>query len=191
MGVTIDVPNGTSGNWKVEDFEISKESAKFNNMRARFSDGRFIKAGFFKRLMRGGEVIMSNTPSEINDHYNFIRIAKIYGGNVLINGLGLGVVLKEILTSDKIKTITVIEKSQDVINLVADTYLADTRVTIIHADAFDWKPPKGTRYDTAWHDIWDSIYSGNVPEMTRLHRKYGRRTDWQGSWCKSECQRRR
>lgn len=188
MNIEIDVPNNTSGNWKVEDFEITKQGADFENMRASFHGGRYVKEGTFKRLMRGGTVVMSNTPSEIRDHQYFIMTAKL-GGNILINGLGLGVALKEILTSDKVQSVTIIEKSKDVIGLVSETYLKDSRVKIINDDAFDFKPHKGKNYDAVWHDIWDYICSDNLPEMTRLHRKYGRRSDWQGSWCKRECKR--
>ena len=32
------------------------------------------------------------------------------------------------------------------------------------------------------HDIWDDICLDNLETMATLHRKYGRRCDWQGSW---------
>ncbi len=132
---------------------------------------------------------MQYTQSEIRDHLSFIRVAKRYGGHILINGLGLGVALTEILKSENIKNITVIEKSKDVINLVAPSFQYDKRVNIINADAFTRKPPKGIRYTAVWHDIWDNIGGDNLPEMTKLHRKYGKRTDWQGSWAKELCKR--
>lgn len=189
MEISIEVQNGVSGRWKVEDFEISEQDAKIENMRAIFQPGyRTVKPGKFKRLMRNNQVIMSNTPAEISDHIRFICYSKRKGGDILINGLGLGVALKEILKSDDVKSVTVIEISEDVISLVAPFY-DDERVTIINADAFEWKPPKGKRYAAIWHDIWDNICADNLPEMTKLHRKYGRRTDWQGSWCKELCQR--
>lgn len=133
---------------------------------------------------------MSNVPSEILDHILFINNAKYFGGDILINGLGLGVALFEILKSTRINSVTVVEKSLDVISLVFP-YIKDTRVSVINADAFEWKPPKGYRYSTVWHDIWDDICSDNLPEMTRLHRKYAKRCMWQDSWCKSLCKRLR
>ena len=151
--------------------------------------GRGVSAGTYKRLMRGNTVVMSNTPAEIRDHMDFIREAK-KGGDILINGLGLGVALSEILKSDIVETVTVIEKSQDVIDLVSE-YFTDDRVNIIKDDAFEYIPTVGFRFNAVWHDIWDYITSDNLPEMTKLHRKYGRRTDWQGSWCKYECLRAR
>jgi hypothetical protein len=147
-------------------------------------------AGNYVRLIHLHETIMSNTWAEIADHLPFIRRAT---GNVLINGLGLGMCIEAILGNKEVKSITVIEKSEDVIKLVAPTYLTDSRVKIIHADAFEYQPPKGVRYNAVWHDIWPSITSENLPEMFILHRKYARKTDWQGSWSRpqAESMRRR
>lgn len=190
MNIEIDVPDGKSNDWAVSTFEVSKEEARIFNFRACFNPGlRIISPGKYKKLTRNGAIIMSNTPAEIQDHSYFIYKAK-ENKHILINGLGLGVCLKGILDSDTIETITVIEKSKDVINLVAPTY-KDKRVNIINADAYEWKPPKGIRYNVVWHDIWNDICSDNLPEMTKLHRKYGEKTDWQDSWCKSLCKERR
>lgn len=189
MNIDINIPEGKSGNWSIQNFEVIENDAFFFNLKASYKPGnRIIKPGKYKRLMRNRQVIMSNTSAEIRDHLSFIYRAKKIGGNILINGLGLGVCVFAILESNEIKSITVIEKEQDVINLVAP-YIKDQRVIIIHSDAFRYKPPKGKRYNTVWHDIWDNICADNLPEMTKLHRKYGKRTDWQSSWCKELCKR--
>ena len=192
MKIEILVPNGKSGNWSVETKTITKEDERKGRLRAMFSfTGRFVPAGTYKGLKRNGNLIMSNTPDEIGDHIEFIHKAK---GNVLINGLGLGVALKAILEKtgeEKVKKVIVVENSKDVIKLVAPTYKDDKRITIVNEDAFKYVPPKGIKFDAVWHDIWDNICSDNLPEMAKLHRKYGRKTDWQGSWCKSECRRNR
>ena len=190
MNIEIEVPNGSSNGWTVSSFTVSEDDAKLHNMRASFRGGRYIDEGEYKQLTRNGNIVMSNTPAEISDHRRFIHLAKRRGGDVLINGLGLGVALKEILTSAEVNSVTVVEISLDVINLVGPTYQTDGRFTIIHADAFEYKPMAGQRYTAVWHDIWDNICSDNLPEMTRLHRKYGKRADWQGSWCREECRRR-
>lgn len=188
MKIDINVPDGKSGDWEVSTFTVTEEEIKIFNIRAMFQPGcRTMSAGIYKKLTRNGQTIMSNTPAEIQDHRYFIYKA-IKSESVLINGLGLGVALTKILNND-IGLVTVIEKSKDVISLVSPTFSSDHRVEIIHADAFDYKPPKGKKYDVVWHDIWDNICSDNLPEMTRLHRKYGRRTNWQGSWCKELCKR--
>ena len=43
-------------------------------------------------------------------------------------------------------------------------------------------------FDAVWHDIWDEISDENLPEMHKLHRKYGQRANWHGSWARAECE---
>lgn len=187
MEIDINIPDGKSGDWKVSTFKVSKEDAKSFNMRACFQPGcRTIEAGTYKKLTRNGQIIMSNTPAEIEDHRYFIYKAK-KSEYILINGLGLGVALTEILKSDIVKHVTIIEKSEDVIKLVGGTFSNDKRILIINADAFEYKPESFHKFDVVWHDIWDNICSDNLPEMTKLYRKYERKTDWQRSWAKELC----
>jgi spermidine synthase len=182
---TVDVPEGTSGDWAVERFTVTEEDERRQRMRIFSSMGRFVPAGTYTRLTRNGHVVMSDTPDEIRDHAEAIYQAS---GSCLIHGLGLGVVIEAI--KDKADHITVVEISEDVIKLVGPHYEAKLgdRLTIIHGDALTWAPPHGVRYNMVWHDIWDNICSDNLPEMKRLHRRYGRRTDWQGSWARHLCE---
>lgn len=185
--IKIDVPDGKSGNWEVKTFKVSDEDSKMMRIRSVFNKGRGrLPAGTYKKLNRGSVLVMSNTPDEIRDCLPFVHRAR---GSVLVNGLGLGVLLKLLLEKEEITDITVIEKSKDVIALVAPTYAHEKRLTIINEDAFAYKPPKGKRYDCVWHDIWDYICGDNLPEMKSLHRKYGKRADLQLSWCRAECER--
>jgi hypothetical protein len=183
----VSIPEGQSGVWRVETFTVSESEAKFENLRAMFGGGRPIAAGRYTRLMRGGYLVMSDTPAEMRDHYVPVLQAK---GSVLITGLGLGMVAAAILRRDGVADVTVIEKSPDVIALVAP-HMSDPRLTIIEADAYTWRPPKGKRYDVVWHDIWDDICADNLDGMARLHRKYARRCEWQGSWAERLCRRSR
>lgn len=189
--IPVNIKDGVSGPWKVESFEVSKEAEKMQLMRSTFSSGRgrYVPAGKYKAIKRNGQIIMSNTPDEIRDCYGFFREAK---GRVLINGLGLGVVLTAILAKidDKdnpaVKEVTVVELSQDVINLVGPTFKKDPRVTIVNHDAFTYKAEG--KFDAVWHDIWDDITSDNLETMKKLHRRYGKKTSWQGSWCRERCE---
>ena len=186
--VEVKVPDGVSGDWRVETFEVTKEQADLEAVRSAFSSmrGRGVtEPGKYKRLTYRGSVVMSNTPDEINDQGHFVWKAR---GKILINGLGLGITLKLLLDKPEVKEITVIEKSADVIKLVAPTYIKDKRVVILNFDAFEYKSPKGAHYDFVWNDIWNDITPENLPEMHKLHRKYGRKCDWQGSWCRERCE---
>lgn len=117
--IDIDVPDGTSGVWKVETYTIGDSPREFINL---LTHGRYVPPGTYKRLLRGHTCVMSNTPDEIRD---FSRILYQSKGSILVNGLGLGVFLKALLAKDAVTDITVIEKSEDVIKLVAPTYLQD------------------------------------------------------------------
>lgn len=185
MNIEVTVPDGQSGPWRVETFTVSEEDAKWSQMRAAITRRwtEVVEPGTYKRLMRGDVVVMSNTRMEIITHRTIIRAAR---GHVLLNGLGLGVVLTAILGKPEVESVTVIEQSPDVIALVAPTYQPDPRVKIVQADAFEYKPQ--TRFNAVWHDIWDSICSDNLAGMKRLHRRYGRRAEWQGSWARELCE---
>lgn len=182
------VPEGKSGDWAVDRFEIVDDmSTKLFNMRlARDGHGsRVAPPGHYTRLMRRRSVIMSDTPAELRDLRVLGRYAR---GHVLINGLGLGMAVQLCTMNKAVDRITVIEKSEDVIALVADHFRSN-RIDVIHDDAFTFDPPKGVRFGAVWHDIWDNISPDNIDGMSRLHRKYGRRCDWQCSWLRDEVQR--
>lgn len=185
MMIDIDVPDGELGPYQVSTFTVDERQSSLDLIR---SGSRYVPPGTYKKLTRDGYVIMSNTPAEIRDHLKFIHIAR---GHVLINGLGLGVALKVILDKDDVKSVTIIEISPYVINLVGPTYIKYPRIEIIQADAFKYRPAPDMRYDAVWHDIWDDISPDNIAEMDLLQRRYRKRADWQGSWCRGECLRLR
>jgi hypothetical protein len=176
----VNLPEGKSGNWSIVKFTVTEDQAKFENMRLAFKGHgrRAIPPGSYTRLNCGWSTVMSDTPAEAWEHRRLYQAAT---GDILLNGLGLGFCLAAILRKDGIRTITVIEKSEDVLELVAPS-ITDSRVTIIHADAMLWRPQKGIRFDVCWHDIWTDICGDNKKQMTALRRAYGRRTGWQSCW---------
>lgn len=181
----LPVKDGKSGTWKLDTFEISKDKAVSLVLRAAYTGSidEFIPAGIYRRLSNGSDVVMSNTPMEIRTCQNFIERAS---GRVLINGLGLGMVLHAILQKSDVIHVTVIEKEQDVINLVAGSFANDPRVEIIHADAFEYCPPAGVTYNACWHDIWADFGTANLDQMDKLEGKYRDICEWQGSWGRKE-----
>ena len=185
----VDVPEGARGSWCVEHYTITPEEETLQKIRCAFNpqrDARFVPAGIYTRLCRNGAVIMSDTPDEIRDHMKPIRRAC---GDCLVNGLGLGVVVGAMLAKEEVRHVTAVEYSEDVIALVAPHYQEryGDRLTVVHADALTWKAPKGMQFCVVWSDIWDDISAGNLPEMTKLKRRYGRRSVWQGCWQEDGC----
>ena len=184
--ININVPDGKSGEWEVSSFKVKER--EFSQVLSYFKTGRSVPGGIYKRLLRNKQVVMSNTPDEIRDFRYFLNQAE---GNILINGLGIGVLVKALIQKENVQAITIIENSKDVIRLSGPTYSSNPKVTIIHADCFTWQSPKGKRYNAVWHDIWDTISSDNLEEMKKLHRKYGRKADYQESWCRDICENQR
>lgn len=191
----VDVPEGQVGDFRIEHVTVDAEDEKRGRMYAAnpSSGGRFVKAGKYTMLYEKGSLWMSDTPDEIRDHLEPIHEASRAGGNVLINGLGIGVVTDAIASLENVTKVTVIEKSPEVIELVGPSLLKKhgDKLEIIEADSFEYRPPKGVRYTVVWHDIWLHLCTDNLDEMAKLHRKFGRRTDWQGSWGKELLKYRR
>lgn len=151
------------GEFKIEHFDISG-----NEFHALLSG---IPSGKYVRLMHNGQVVMSNTPMEIRTNSWFCHHAN---GDVLIGGLGLGMIVLAIQDNPNIQSITVLEKYKDVIDIVASQLPFNKKVQIIHADVFDWKPDKSKRFDCIYMDIWNYINSDVYnKEMKPLKRKWG------------------
>lgn len=190
------VPEGSSGNWAVVKFAVSRHDADFANLRASIHGRSYeqIKAGEYTRLIRKTPdstwetLVMSDTPMEQATSRWFVRSAE---GHVLINGLGLGLVAIAVATKPDVRSVLIVELAQDVIDLVAPTILAASpKITIVQGDAFTFKPPLpvwnggpyGGKFDWGWHDIWDNICGDNLEQMKKLHRRYGRWVKHQMSW---------
>lgn len=74
MKIELNIKEGESGDWKVSTFSISAEQAKTFNLRCIMNrNRRYIEPGVYYKLTYKGEVIMSNTPAEVNDHLPFIK----------------------------------------------------------------------------------------------------------------------
>lgn len=179
----VDVPEGQSGTWKVSRFKPEGFWAELHNIKQ--PKRQLVIGEIYTKLTNGDSSVMSDTPAELNDLWPLGRHLR---GQILINGLGLGVALQGALDEPEVEHVTVIELSKDVIALVGQHYITryGDRLTIIYADALEWTPPKGSRYNTVWHDIWNNICGDNYESMKKLHRKYGKKCDWQDSWCKEE-----
>lgn len=154
---------------KCGDFEIKKFAVSRNDIRAML-DG--IPPGNYVSLRNNLKCIMSDTPMEKRTNSWFVANAF---GDVLIGGLGIGMILLAIQDKECVKSITVIEKNQEVIDLVLHQLPLNKKVNVIHADVFDWKPQKGVKYDCVYMDIWSGINRDIYKkQMVPLKRKYSR-----------------
>lgn len=180
------IPLGNSGLW----FIHKKHHDKPQTVDYRGQE-RILPAGEITYLMRTteatvhlnppGDVVMEDTIFELKSHLGFIISAS---GNVLITGLGLGCVIRGLLTNPKVKHITCIEKSVDVLKLVQSHMPAD-RLSIIHADALEWTKENKFEFDYAWHDLWTDMCKGE-PHLdvwhTKLIKNCVKKVKNQGAW---------
>ena len=187
---------GEKGEARIKFFEISDDQARMAGLRAAINaaPGLAVDTGKHVQLFVNGSMVMSDTRQEKRDNTEPIDRAE---GDVLIAGLGLGMMLIPVALRESVKSITVLELSQDVIDLVwpkIEAHLrtkrngAADKVQVIQADVFDFKPKKGKKWDIIWLDIWADICTDNVEGINRLKQKFKGRlnrtnqTCWMGAW---------
>lgn len=178
------VPEGQIGSARVERFTVSATEADLSRIQSWGSSVDAVPSGEYVGLYERGTLWMSNTPSEERDHIPPIRRARAMGGRCLVVGLGLGLVTEALLAVPEVTRVTVIERSQDIVDLVAPTLQArwGDLLEVVVADVHDWKPPRGATYSVVWIDIWPYICAENWEEMKKLKRRFARRADWVGVW---------
>ncbi len=81
------------------------------------------------------------------------------GGHYLIGGLGLGIIVHQLARRpNKVKTITIVEKSQDVIDLVLPHLPDPFHMSVIQDDFWEWADPERSgslpNYDVIITDMW-------------------------------------
>ena len=72
----------------------------------------------------------------------------------MIGGLGLGLCHQPLIDNPNVTSVTIIENSQDVIDLVWEHCPKDDRFSLVVADIEEWEPSEGTSWDYAWFDTW-------------------------------------
>lgn len=151
-------------NWKLQKFEI-----KPGDIRAMF-DG--IAPGKYIRLLHDDECVMSDTNMEKRTNSEFCINAH---GDIIIGGLGIGMIVMAVQDKPEVHSITVIEKNEEVIEMIASQLNFNDKVNIICDDVFSWKPDRGVKYDMVYMDIWNYINSEIYKEeMQPLKRKYAK-----------------
>lgn len=185
----FDFPDSiTLGEAKLTRYSMDAVRSKWTAARAAVTGyNLYCPEGDYVKLHVNGRLMMSDTQMEKRSNLDFVLHAK---GNVFIAGLGIGLILHNI--RDKVKngivsSITVIEISQDVIDLVSP-YYKDLNIKYICSDVMQYKPAKDEKYDTMYFDIWPDICTDNLNDMKKLSYiwRYHKKTadSWIGYWLK-------
>jgi spermidine synthase len=175
--------------FKLEHFTVSEQEVRFAQIRDRHGEYDEFLPGTYVKLVDKTKhwdgVVMSDTQMERETNMDLYKNAN---GHVLIGGLGLGMILLAIQDKPEVTKVTVVEKYQEVIDLVATQLPLNDKVQIIQCDVFDFKPQKGEIYDTIYMDIWNTVSGDFWEEHKTLTRKFCRRVNkeneksWSSSW---------
>ena len=122
--------------------------------------------------------IMQDTPREYEEHKWLTTIT----GDVLIAGLGIGMIHIPLLASDDITSVTIVEKEQDVIDLVWEHCAKDDRFTLIHDDINTWEVPADSKWDIGWFDTWLTHEEPIEEYATRMRERYGEFVSQSNGW---------
>ncbi len=169
---------GKSGDARIEFFTVSKRNSQMTALRP----SEYVPPGKYVRLCIGSgpfDVMMSDTPFEQRSNYEVVWQAN---GDVLIAGLGLGMILVPILAKSEVTSVTVVEKNPNVIKLV-EPRVRHKKLTVIEADILAWRTEQ--HFDTIYFDIWREVNLDNLPQIASLHRRFARRKKpggWMSSW---------
>lgn len=191
-------PDGVShGRASIVHRTASPQDASLTGIRLMQSGRGSVRAGeTYAELRIGGSLWMSDTRDERRDHMWIVHKAK---GDVLIAGLGLGMVAIACAEKSSVSSVTVIEMNADVTALTEPHIRrrlgarADV-LRIIEANALTWSPPKGAMFDTMWWDIWLNLCTDDLAEHAALNRRFARRLrpgGYRGAWGSELLQSRR
>jgi hypothetical protein len=118
---------------------------------------------------------MSITPMELESQSHHAFAAH---GDVLIGGLGMGVLAYNVAQKPEVSKVTVIERDASIIamlKVVAEAWpdAWRSKVRIIHGDAFATTEAAPCSYDVALFDIWPMVGDTNLrPDLQRLETRY-------------------
>ena len=166
------VPAGASGDVTVGHLTITDRGGIHAQLH-----GAGTTNGTYAVLKIRRSVVMSDTDMERRSNIGAI-VRSV--GDVLIGGLGLGMIVCPMLRNPDVRTITVIEQSADVIRLVEpairgwasrEGISAETRLQVLPGDVFTWTPAKGQKFDAIYFDIWPDICEDNLDGIGRLHQR--------------------
>jgi spermidine synthase len=136
----------------------------------------------YVRLLLNGNTMMTDADFERRANAVLIAHAK---GDCVVAGLGIGLILDPL--AKLCGSVTVVEISQDVIDLVAAHY---SGVKIIQGDINTWRPEAGQKYDMIYLNTWPDFNTDIAADgqaVAKQFRKYLRKGGWIGNWAQIAC----
>ncbi len=166
----ITFPKGNVGDWSFETRICKPYEAFVYDDPKIFPDGKILpQIGFFDveypfpAVLENGREWMTLMPNETNTTKPALDIAE---GKVLTFGLGLGYFAYMAAIKPDVESVTVVERSRDVIELfnkfILPQFPNPKKVEIVESDAFDFAENrmKDGAYDSVFVDIWHDPSDG-------------------------------
>lgn len=171
MALLYNNPNVESENWRIRTFTISYPKDYYVIFEQGIPAGTYVSltCKHPEKFGMGQSCMMSDTPMEKFTNQRFLNNAE---GDVLIAGLGIGMLPAALAEKEDVKSITIIELNQEVIDLVEPLirkYVKnENKIKIIQGDAY-WYPHNhpDERYDFVYLDIWDE-FPGAAEDLEML-----------------------
>ena len=148
------------------------DDIKLNGYKEYSQIGYFDNKFSYLALTEGNNIWMSLNPNEIETMKPYINKAK---GNVLVLGLGMGYVPFMLSLKNCVKSITIVERDQEIINLFKEliypSFPNKEKIKIIKGDAVEYtrKSQKEGIYDYVFADLWHDPEDG-LPLFVELKR---------------------
>ena len=179
---------GETQRFALQRFDVTADQADMFNLRA-IRTGRTIRPGNYIKLVEKNRGLwMSDTPAEQIDHYPVLREIQRRGGTVLIFGLGIGMVVQAALKCTNVERVIVVEREQEVINLV-QPQIACEKLVVLQGDANEFKPEdlvpvlgEGYHLSVFYADIWIDLTCDNMKAYGNMKRRWSKVSDFRWCW---------
>lgn len=183
----IDFTNIVGDKWELK-YETLKpyEMFVYNDIECKDNYVEIPRMGFFSEeykypaVLENGNEWMTLLPNEIESMKADINKVS---GNVVTFGLGLGCYAYMVSLKDNVESVTIVEKSQEVIDMFTTHILPQfkykNKVKVIKSDAFDFvkNNMSSTHFDYAFVDIWHDISDGvDLYTEFKRYEKYAKNT---------------
>lgn len=99
------------------------------------------------------------------------KYARESSGYVLVGGLGLGLVVHELVRNPKVTNIVVAEADPDVIRLVGPLLPSDERLSVCHKEFQHYALLETSDCDPPWSRIIVDLWVGSGEQVTRMLRE--------------------
>ncbi|CAD5988519.1 hypothetical protein PCC9214_05400 (plasmid) [Planktothrix tepida] len=123
----------------------------------------FLQSASPNYVLRKGETVwMSLTPMELESQAHHAIAAC---GHTVIMGLGMGLLLYNVIQKDSVRQVTVVERDPEIVELLYQianpkSWTGWDKVKIVIADALNWKPDEPVDFLSV--DIWSKLGDMNL-----------------------------